>query len=132
MRRTPLRRRSLLRRKATKPPADAHTASGGRLPRASPISGARGRRGDPIPNVVRQAVLRRDGGCVLARFEPDHVCWGPLVLHHRKLRRFKDHSIDNLATLCAGGHDFVHAHPHWSYAVGLMLHSWDFVAPLED
>ena len=80
---------------------------------------------------TREFVLARDGGCVLARFEPGHTCMGPIAVHHRKLRRHKDHTADNLVSLCLVGHRWVHDHPAISYAHGLMLRSGEFVAPLE-
>lgn len=80
---------------------------------------------------TRELVLRRDRGCVLSRFEPDHVCLGPLEVHHRKLRRHGDHTPENLVALCRVGHRWVHDHVAVSYAHGLLLRSWEFVAPLE-
>ena len=79
---------------------------------------------------TREFVLRRDGGCVLARFEPGHVCCGVVEVHHRKLRRHGDHTAENLAALCTAGHRWVHDHPAVSYAHGLLLKSWDYVIPL--
>lgn len=121
-----------MKRKATIPPTGADTAFGRRLPRSLPISGGRGRQGDPITPEVRAEVLARDRGCVLARFEPDHICWGPLELHHRKLRRHGDHSADNLVTACSSAHRWIHEHPAVSYAHGLLLRSYEFVGPLEE
>lgn len=127
MKRTPLRRR----RKAAIPSA----RNLDRVAAASPAriqSGiGRGRQRDPITPEVRAEVLARDQGCVLARFEPDHECWGPLELHHRKLRRHGDHSAENLVTLCASGHTWVHEHVAVARAHGLLLRSTEFVAPLE-
>lgn len=127
MKRSPSSRRALRRKATTRP---AGELSGGRLPRASPISGARGRQ-DPVTPEVRAEVLERDGGCVLARFEPDHTCWGELEVHHRKLRRHGDHTADNLCVLCSRGHAYVHEHPAVSYAHGLLLRGFEFVSPLE-
>lgn len=90
-----------------------------------------GRRNDPITPEVRNEVLARDGGCVYPRFRTDHVCFGPLELHHRKLRRHGDHRAVNLCAVCGEAHRDIHAHPHWAYAVGLLVHSWDDVPPLE-
>ena len=84
-----------------------------------------------ITPTTRALVLARDRGCVLARYEPDHTCNGPLEIHHRKLRRHGDHSADNLVTLFLVGHRWVHDHVAVSYAHGLLLRSGEFVAPLE-
>lgn len=48
--------------------------------------------------------------------------------HHRKLRRFGDHSVANLVLLCGSGttgcHGHVHANPKQSYLDGWLVHSW--------
>lgn len=48
--------------------------------------------------------------------------------HHRKLRRFDDHSADNLLLLCGSGttgcHGWVHANVRESYENGWLVHSW--------
>lgn len=48
--------------------------------------------------------------------------------HHRKLRRFGDHSAANLVLLCGSGttacHGYVHANPASSYKDGWLVHSW--------
>lgn len=48
--------------------------------------------------------------------------------HHRKLRRFGDHSTANLILLCGSGttgcHGWVHAHPAESYDNGWMVRSY--------
>jgi hypothetical protein len=49
-----------------------------RLRRRNGIRPSRAKR-DPVTAAVRWAVMRRDGGCVLARFDAPHVChdrWG--------------------------------------------------------
>jgi hypothetical protein len=125
-----VKRRRPLRRKAAISPAGT-IAPGGSLPRPSQISGGRGRRSDPITPEVRAEVLARDRWCVLAKFEPDHECFGMLELHHRKLRRHGDHSADNLCVLCTAGHLWVHTHVAVARAHGLLLRSTEFVGPLE-
>ena len=79
---------------------------------------------------TREAAKRRDGGCVLRRYLPEHVCLGELEVHHRKLRRHRDHSLDNAASLCRSGHLYVHGNVAWSYGNGLLLRSTALVEPL--
>jgi hypothetical protein len=110
-----VKRSGPLRRKAAISPSGT-IAPGGSLPRPSQISGG---------------VLARDRWCVLAKFEPDHECFGMLELHHRKLRRHGDHSADNLCVLCTAGHLWVHTHVAVARAHGLLLRSTEFVGPLE-
>jgi hypothetical protein len=49
--------------------------------------------------------------------------------HHRKLRRFGDHTAANLILLCGSGttgcHGWVHSHVANSYETGYLVHSWD-------
>lgn len=53
-------------------------------------------------------------------------------VHHRLLRGMGGTSdpevntgLANLVTLCRFCHDYVHAHPAWSYVRGWLVHSWD-------
>lgn len=49
-------------------------------------------------------------------------------LHHRKLRRFGNHSALNLLHVCSFHHQWIHDHPAMSYENGWLLHSWEKVA----
>lgn len=131
MKRSPLRRRRSIQRKAAKPSARELDRAAAASPARITSGGGRGRQRDPITPEVRRAVLERDRWCVLAKFEPDHTCYGTLELHHRKLRRHGDHSVENLVTLCTAGHLWVHTHVAVARAHGLLLHSTEFVSPLE-
>lgn len=110
MKRSPLRRSTGLRRIALRR----------RPPRRKPNG------------YTRAEALRRDQGCVLALYEPSHgECWGALEVHHRKRRsQGGTDELDNLVTLCTAGHMWVHAHPAVSFALGLLLHSWEPVERL--
>jgi len=46
-------------------------------------------------------------------------------IHHRKLRRFGDHSLINLLHVCSECHNSIHANPTDSYGRGLLVHSYD-------
>lgn len=70
----------------------AHRPDRQRLPRPYTVANGRPRRTkpDPVTAVVRWAVVKRDGMCVLAKLEPGHVCrdvWG------------NEHRSDNLRAL---------------------------------
>jgi hypothetical protein len=51
-------------------------------------------------------------------------CAGGVEVHH-KLRRSQGgtHELDNLATLCAAHHRWVHEHPAQAYELGLLIRS---------
>lgn len=78
---------------------------GGPLRRRTPL------RSRPTPNEipadVRAGVVARAGG----RCERDGEPAPHGHLHHRKSRRFRDHSPSNLLYLCASCHSVVHAYP---------------------
>lgn len=45
--------------------------------------------------------------------------------HHRQMRSQRGPTVDeNLAGVCRPCHDFIHAHPNWSYRHGLLVPSW--------
>lgn len=48
--------------------------------------------------------------------------------HHRKLRRFGDHSVQNLVLLCGSGttgcHGWAHSRVAEAFAIGMLVHSW--------
>jgi hypothetical protein len=75
-----------------------------------------------VPPDVREAVLRRDGGCV-APGAFGIGCGGPLDPHHRVTKgmggkRAPD-TVDDLITLCRRHHDYVTEHPADAIAAGL-------------
>ena len=75
-----------------------------------------------IPTMVRDAVKKRSGGLCEAcgRDGANHM-------HHRKLRKQGgEHTLENLIHVHAVPcHHEIHAHPARSYALGLLVHSWD-------
>ena len=73
-----------------------------------------------IPRASREEVAERSGGvCEVCHRTP------ATHMHHRKPRRFKDHTPANLLHLCLLDHVDIHAHPARSYAAGLLLHSYE-------
>ena len=73
---------------------------------------------DPGPaKHTREFVLRRDGGCVLRNH--DIECWGGIHIHHVLPRsRGGQHGPNNLQSLCAFHHQFVHSNPMWAREAG--------------
>ena len=79
---------------------------------------------NPIPAKVRQQVYdRADWRCELQI--PEACGTGAMAIHHRKLRRSKDHSLPNLLLICLGCHHFIHTHPAQSYANGWLVKSFE-------
>lgn len=73
---------------------------------------------------VRSAVSRRSQGRCEAGIAG--VCTGRASQHHhRKLRRFGDHSAANDLHSCLDCHDYIHGHPAWSRRHGLLLREYD-------
>jgi hypothetical protein len=64
---------------------------------------------------VRERSQLRCEACASARAA--HV-------HHRKLRRFGDHTLINLLHVCLECHNTIHANPTDSYDRGLLVHSF--------
>lgn len=90
------------------------------LKRRTPL---RKSRPDPAWIAAREAALDRDGrwpACHRYRI-PDHECWGGLEVHHI-VRRSQGgtHDLDNLVTLCTAGHRWVHEHPAEATLLGLL------------
>jgi hypothetical protein len=46
-------------------------------------------------------------------------------MHHRKLRRFKDHSAVNALHTCWPHHEWIHANIDKAVSVGWLVRSWD-------
>ena len=46
-------------------------------------------------------------------------------IHHIKLRRSKDHSLDNLLNVCNACHTYIHLNPSKSYEAKWLKHWWD-------
>lgn len=113
MKRTPLKRKTPLKPGKPKP---------GRVTKPGP-SGSGRRTADPgFPEPVRLAVRRRSGGRCEVQ---SRVCTGKAVhLHHRKLRRHKDHSEANALHACRACHDHIHANPSKAYLMGWLVHEW--------
>jgi len=75
-----------------------------------------------VDPVMTDRALHRDGGCLLRDTTlTDQACWGRLDPHHVQPRgRGGPDELWNLITLCRAHHDWVHAHPELSRAVGLL------------
>lgn len=80
---------------------------------------------------VRALVLARDGGCTFTRWgtiaddfaevAPPRCCAGGLHAHHiRRRSQGGPHTMDNLTTLCAAHHGWVHDHPALARLLGLL------------
>jgi hypothetical protein len=82
-------------------------------------------RCDPVTPAIREAVLRRDGGCVAAILSPGHICrdqWGrhhasddllPMTLDHvqegyGRMGKRAPSDPAHLVTLCWGAHLLTH------------------------
>lgn len=76
-----------------------------------------------FPEEVRmQARLRSKGICEAGT----QVCTGSAAhMHHRKLRRFKDHTLVNCLFVCSSCHQYIHANPLLSLQMGWLVNSWD-------
>lgn len=111
MKRTPLRRGKPLVRKALE-----RTIGTPERRTAMRQASKRGRAKTAAYMPLRNAVLERDGHCVLCPATTD------LDVHHRKLRsRGGEDAHENLVTLCRFHHNVVHRSPAWATAVGLMV-----------
>jgi hypothetical protein len=75
-----------------------------------------------FPEEVRvKARLRSQGVCEVG----SSACTGSAAhFHHRKLRRFKDHSLVNCLHACSACHALIHDQPELSYMMGWMVRSW--------
>lgn len=77
-----------------------------------------------FPDHVRVQARVRSGGICEAG---SSACTGKAAhFHHRKLRRFKDHSIQNCLHVCAPCHRWIHdEEPEVARMMGWLLNSWD-------
>jgi hypothetical protein len=98
-----------------------------RLARTAPIRSNRKRR-STAEIAVREAVFRRDGGCILAgsTWHPGR-CFGPLTPHHlRKEGQGGSYTAENLVSLCAWANgDWVELHPIEARRLGLTISGLD-------
>lgn len=82
------------------------------------------KRTPPPPGFTEETkavVRRRSGNRCEAKLS---VCTTKAEhFHHRKLRRSGDHRDVNCLHLCAACHDYAHAHPTFSYLMGLLVRS---------
>jgi hypothetical protein len=102
------------------------------LKRGKPLARSRLRSKQPaggFPEEVRVKARRRSGGICEAG---SLACTGKAAhFHHRKLRRFKDHSLINCLHVCAPCHQFIHdEHPEIARMFAWLLNSWDDPAEL--
>lgn len=81
-------------------------------------------RRDPIPAGTTTAIKARSGGTCEARCSKDCVGTGQ-HRHHRQLRRFGNHSPENLLCVCHVCHAVIHGNPERSYALGLLVRGED-------
>lgn len=121
MKRTPLKRKTPLKRQAWVP-----------LERSALVSKPFKNKSatDPIPRSVTRAVMARSGGACEARTVKGCTGIGQ-QRHHRKLRRFGDHSEQNLLLVCDTCHLAIHAFPERSYGRGLLVRSTADPATIE-
>lgn len=77
--------------------------------------------GKTLDRDLRERVMIRDRGCLGARMIRDVDCWGEWHCHHirRRSQGGTDHE-DNLVTLCAAHHGWVHANPERAASLGLL------------
>lgn len=92
------------------------------LARGKPLARQRMKRTPPPPGFsdeTKAAVRRRSGNRCEA---PGPNCTGKAThFHHRKLRRFGDHSDVNCLHVCFVDHERIHANPGKSYLTGEMV-----------
>lgn len=70
---------------------------------------------------LRDRVFARDRWTCQLQGRADHVCRGALHCHHIRLRsQGGTDAMENLATLCMAGHDWVHGHPMEAERLGLI------------
>lgn len=75
---------------------------------------------DPIQAETRKALAERSEGRCEARL--GFWCTGVAThAHHRKLRRYGDHSLACLLHVCSSCHTAIHAEPKWSYEHGFLV-----------
>lgn len=75
---------------------------------------------DPITPDVRRAIAERSRDVCEARLVG--VCVGRARhIHHRKLRRYGDHTLVNLLHVCHACHGYIHRFPKWSYDHGYLV-----------
>ena len=74
-----------------------------------------------VPKDVYALVVGRDRFCQGQKHAPEVSCWGRLDPHHilRKSQGGPD-TVDNLVLLCRAHHDHVHGNPAWARTVGLL------------
>ena len=113
----------------------------GRLERRTPLrSGSKGldrgkglaRTGGPKPKPkpkaqrdaeaeVRRIVFARDGGCLMARIEPEE-CYGRLTMHHlRKASQGGEYTVENGVTACCHHNEAVEMDPPRYRRLGLVV-----------
>ena len=72
---------------------------------------------------TREVATRSQGWC---EFTIPGICKRRAShMHHRKSRRYGDHSPANLVHICHACHDYAHAHPVRSYTNGWLVHGVD-------
>lgn len=70
---------------------------------------------------LRERVMLRDRGCVAVRLVPEVDCWGDWHCHHIQRRsQGGPDTAENLVTLCAAHHGWVHANPQRASTLGLL------------
>jgi 5-methylcytosine-specific restriction endonuclease McrA len=74
---------------------------------------------------VREAVFRRDGGCIL-RNKSWGPCYGDLTLHHLlKASQGGAYTEANLVALCSHHNNAVEDFPEAAHSLGLVIKSWE-------
>ncbi len=100
---------------------------GGYLKRGGKMSPSSTKRVNDLRRrrVVKEAVFRRDGGCILrdGRWGP---CYGILTVHHlKKASQGGAYDEANLVALCARHNGKVEDEPTMAHAMGLVVKSWE-------
>lgn len=118
MKRSPLSRRTPLRREQIQAARDEHETDRHSQRR-------RQRNTDPPP-ATTALVHTRDGSCVRCG-TPGHAAWPPHAQHHRRprgaggTRRDSSNSPENLILLCARCHAWVESHRNLARADGYLV-----------
>jgi hypothetical protein len=82
----------------------------------------------PTPRWLREAAWERaEGLCEAMIPQARPQCqWYGTDLHHRKKRSAGGkHELVNGLWVCRFCHQYIEAHPAWSFERGLLVHGWD-------
>lgn len=132
-RKTPLARSQMQRKRVPNATQIANkrstfAQSGSHLSREVPLNQRSRQReaADKAKRPIREAVFRRDGGCVLQR-HVRHACFGGLTVHHIvKESQGGPYTLENLVALCAWANcTWVEQNREEARTYGLHRDSWE-------